>query len=168
MYYPYSMISFENIHKMNNRAMPEAFMTYKSAIQLFKLYNSDDHTLEWVSLNVNQIITTRQSNFIIMKTNRTKVGLNILSNRLHILNGMIPLISQSVHSKSIANIYYWVLRWSCIEIFQDSLGLSGAEGILNQPNASDHLSTKGCVTTNNIKCVNYFLWQSHKLVIKFF
>ena len=47
--------------------------------------------------------------------------------------------------------------WSCIEIFQDSLGLSGAEGILNQPNASDHLSTKGCMTTNNIKCVNYFL-----------
>ena len=71
--------------------MPEAFMTYKSAIQLFKLYNSDDHTLEWVSLNVNQIITTRQSNFIFMKTNRTKVGLNILSNRLHVLNGMIPL-----------------------------------------------------------------------------
>ena len=91
IYYPDSMISFENIHKMNNRAMPEAFMTYKSAIQLFKLYNSDDHTLEWVSLNVNQIFTTRQSNFIIMKTNRTKVGLNILSNRLHVLNGMIPL-----------------------------------------------------------------------------
>ena len=49
MYYPDHMVSFENIHKMNNRAMPEAFMSYKCAIQLFKIYNTNDHSLEWVS-----------------------------------------------------------------------------------------------------------------------
>ena len=91
MYYPDSMISFENIHKMNQRATPETFMTYKCAIQLFKLYNANEHSLEWISLNENQILTTRQTNFIIMKTNNTKVGLNILTNRFHILNGLIPL-----------------------------------------------------------------------------
>ena len=32
-----------------------------------------------------------ENNFIIMKTNETKVGLNILSNRLSVLNGLIPL-----------------------------------------------------------------------------
>ena len=91
MYYPDSMISFENIHKMNQRATPETFMTYKCAIQLFKLYNANEHSLEWISLNENQILTTRQTNFMIMKTNNTKVGLNILTNRFHILNGLIPL-----------------------------------------------------------------------------
>ena len=78
--------------------MPETFMTYKCAIQLNKLYNSNNHSLEGISLHLNQILTTRQTNFIIMKTNfiimktnATKFGLNILSNRLSVLNGLIPL-----------------------------------------------------------------------------
>ena len=98
MYYPDNMISYENIHKMNNRAMPEAFMSYKLTIQLYKLYNSVNHSLEWVSMNLNQILTTRQTNFITLKTNKTKVGLNILSNRLHSINGLIPLtwLNQSI------------------------------------------------------------------------
>ena len=91
MYYPDSMISFENIHKMNKRATPKTFMTYQCAIQLFKLYNANESSLEWNSLNENQILTTRQTNFLVMKTNNTKVELNILTNRLHILNGIIPL-----------------------------------------------------------------------------
>ena len=91
MYYPDRMISFENIHKMNNRATPDSFMIYKYAIQLHKLYNENEHSFEWVNLNINQILTSRQTNFLIMKTNNNKVGLNILTNRLHILNGKIPL-----------------------------------------------------------------------------
>ena len=39
-YHPDNMISYENIHKMNNRAMPNAIMLYKCAIQLFKIYNA--------------------------------------------------------------------------------------------------------------------------------
>ena len=49
MYYPDSMISFENIHKMNNRAMPEAIMKYKISIQLHKLYNAANPSLDWSS-----------------------------------------------------------------------------------------------------------------------
>ena len=56
-----------------------------------KLYNENEHSFEWVNLNINQILTSRQTNFLIMKTNNNKVGLNILTNRLHILNGKIPL-----------------------------------------------------------------------------
>ena len=37
MSYSDNMISYRNIHKMNNRALPEAIMLYKYAIQLFKL-----------------------------------------------------------------------------------------------------------------------------------
>ena len=77
--------------QFNNRAMPEDIMTYKTAIQLQKLYNATISSLEWISLNVNQILTTRQTAFIITKTSNTKVGLNILTNSFSILNGRIPL-----------------------------------------------------------------------------
>ena len=91
MYYPDSMISFENIHTMNNRAMPEAFMSYKLAIQLHKLYNVESPSLDWTTLNFNQILTSRQTNFLISKSNLHKVGMNILPNRFSVLNGIIPL-----------------------------------------------------------------------------
>ena len=91
MYYPDNMISFENIHKMNNRAMPEAFMTYKLAIQLHKLYNACNTSFDWVSLNFDQILTSRQIHFLISKSNNHKVGMNILPNRFSVLNGIIPL-----------------------------------------------------------------------------
>ena len=91
MYYPDRLISFINIHKMNNRALPDSIMHYKTAIQLYKLYNSNEQSLDWICLNLNQILTTRQTKFMILKTNKTKVGLNTIANRLSILNGLIPL-----------------------------------------------------------------------------
>ena len=48
---------------MNNRAMPEAIMHYKHAIQLFKIYSSKEFTLNWLLLNFNQIFTSRQTTF---------------------------------------------------------------------------------------------------------
>ena len=91
MYYPDRFISFINIHRMNNRALPDSLMYYKTAIQLYKLYNSNDQSLDWVSLNLKQILTTRQTMLMILKTNNTKVGLNTIANRLSILHGLIPL-----------------------------------------------------------------------------
>ena len=76
---------------MNNRARPEGFMSYKVAIQLYKLYNATNPSLDWVILNYNQILTTRQTKFLISKSNKNKVGLNILPNRMLALNGIIPL-----------------------------------------------------------------------------
>ena len=57
MYYPDNFILFENIHRMNNRAMPDQIMTYKTAIQLHKIYNSDIRSLDSINLNLNQILT---------------------------------------------------------------------------------------------------------------
>ena len=90
MYFPDNMISFEQIHKMNNRAMPNAIMMYKHAIQLFKIYNATEYTMDWLILNFNQIFTSRQSSFMMLKSNEKKVGINILANRLSIVNGKIP------------------------------------------------------------------------------
>ena len=84
-------LSFIRIHEAYNRATPENFLIYKHAIMLHKLYNSNTYTNEWVQLNYNQILTSRQINFISSKSNRTRVGLNALANRLYVLNNKIPL-----------------------------------------------------------------------------
>ena len=46
---------------------------------------------EWVNLNINQVLTSRQTKFKINKTNASKIGLNALANHLSILNDKIPL-----------------------------------------------------------------------------
>ena len=46
---------------MNHRAMPDAIMNYKCAIQLFKLYNTKEASFEWTILNFNQIFTSSQT-----------------------------------------------------------------------------------------------------------
>ena len=91
MYYRDNMISYRNIHKMNNRALPEAIMLYKYAIQLFKLYNTNEFTFDWTVLNFNQIFRSRQTTSMAFKSNNTKEGLNLLANRLSTINGKIPL-----------------------------------------------------------------------------
>ena len=111
MYHPDNMISYENIHKMNNRAMPNAIMLYKSAIQLFKIYNAIEYTGDWTILIFNQIFTTRQTHFITLKSNARKVGLNILANHLSVLNGKIPL----TWLKSSLPTHWTVKNFSCAE-----------------------------------------------------
>ena len=64
---------------------------YKTALSLFKLYNNDYNPLEFALLNFNQILTGRQTNFISIKSNVRKVGINCLGNRLTVINNKIPL-----------------------------------------------------------------------------
>ena len=91
MYYPDNMISYKNIHKMNNRAMPEAIMQYRLATQLFKRTITTIIPMTGFFYNKNQIFTSRQTMFMALKSNNTKVGIIILSNRLPILNRKIPI-----------------------------------------------------------------------------
>ena len=84
-------ISFVDLHAMYHRATPEKVLSYKLALSLFKILNSEKYTLEWASLICNQIITTRQTKFITAKSHLKRVGINALANRFYILNNMIPL-----------------------------------------------------------------------------
>ena len=84
-------LSFDTLHARYNRATPEKVLLYKHALSHYKLFNSTDHNVEWVSLNLNQINTSRQTHFITGKSNLKRVGLNAIANRYHILNGKIPL-----------------------------------------------------------------------------
>ena len=76
---------------MCERALPEKSLLYLHALLLYKLINSNSHTCEWVHLNFNQILTSRQTTFMATKNNRKTVGLNACANRFFILNGKIPL-----------------------------------------------------------------------------
>ena len=109
MYYPDPMISFDNIHVLNNRATPPKMMKYNLGIQLYKLYNTREHSLEWLHLNQNQILTSRQINFEILKSNSLRVGLNALANRLANINGKIKL--------TWLNLSYVSFKLKCKELF---------------------------------------------------
>ena len=69
-------ISFVDLHAMYHRATPEKVLSYKLALSLFKILNSEKYTLEWASLICNQIITTRQTKFITAKSHLKRVGIN--------------------------------------------------------------------------------------------
>ena len=67
-------MSFETIHELNKRATPCKILKYKLAIFLYKLFNMDFNVFEFCFLNFNQVITSRQSKFITIKTIEQKLG----------------------------------------------------------------------------------------------
>jgi hypothetical protein len=84
-------MSYETIHKINNRALPEQIMLYKHALLLFKLYQFHIPTLEWIELQHSQILTTRQSQFEVCSPTLYTVGKNTLTHRLSAINRKIDL-----------------------------------------------------------------------------
>ena len=64
---------------------------YKCALQFFKAFNDNYPQNEWLYLNFNIINTPRQMFFEIHQTNHLRIGKNALCNKLHQLNGKVPL-----------------------------------------------------------------------------
>ena len=83
--------SFEDLHKLNQRATPTQIMQYKHSLLLYKLYNRKEPIQEWVNLNFQQTLSSRQTKFGITRSNNYKIGNNLLCNRLAIINNLIPL-----------------------------------------------------------------------------
>ena len=83
--------SFINIHKSCQRATPNQMIVYKHAILLHKLYNNNLPKADWVELNFQQILTSRQTTFKIIKSNNYLVGNNLISSRLTVFNNKIDL-----------------------------------------------------------------------------
>ena len=91
LHYPNQMISYLNLHAILKRATPEMFCNYKLALQLYKTFNRSLPHEEWINLNFEQQITTRQTFFKMNSNNNLRVGLNAISNRFFYLNDKIPL-----------------------------------------------------------------------------
>ena len=88
--YDWSM-SYHELHEINKRAIPNHLMKYKLALQLHKLFNGNDNSPDWLSLNNNIILPRRQVFFEIGNHSTYRIGNNFLSNRLQCLNKQIPL-----------------------------------------------------------------------------
>ena len=91
LHYPRRLISFHNLHSITKRATPCMFSKYKLALQLHKIYNNHTPHEEWVHLNFDQVLSSRQTNFIVNRSSKHTVGMNAMTNRLHSLNNIIPL-----------------------------------------------------------------------------
>ena len=85
------MLSFINLHEMAGRATPNKIMSYKLALQLYRTFNDQTPTQDWLNINENIILGSRQTKFSINKSCRLKVGMNALSNRFNYLNNKIDL-----------------------------------------------------------------------------
>ena len=84
-------ISYDQLHKIHKRATPINVMKYRQSIQLFKIYNNDNQSDDWIDLNFQQNFNARNDNIQIYDVSRLKVGKNLIINRLSILNGLIKL-----------------------------------------------------------------------------
>ena len=79
-------VSYDRLHKYYNRATPDQVTKYRHSLMLHKVYNEQNQGSDWVSINFNQNFNARQNKIFFFKTNRYKVGNNLMSNRLNILN----------------------------------------------------------------------------------
>ena len=84
-------VSFESLHNTNKRATPIKMSMYKLAIQLFKLYNSENSTPDWIDLNLQQNFNGRSTKFLVSNCAKYKIGSNLLVNRLSALHNTIEL-----------------------------------------------------------------------------
>ena len=83
------MMSFYELHNINNRATPTQMSHYKLALTMFTLFNKQEPTLDWVDLNFQQIFNQRNTTLNFVNSSNYKVGQNILCNRLTCLNNKI-------------------------------------------------------------------------------
>ena len=62
---------------------------YKHALRLYKLFNSNNMSEDWVSLNYQQIFNERNEHFQVVTKANYKVGKNLMVNRFRTLNNKI-------------------------------------------------------------------------------
>ena len=84
-------ISYLELHRIHKRALPHKFCLYRHSLLLYRLFNNFSPTRDWLDLNFQIVNTSRQAKFEVQNRSAYKVGNNILSNRLSILNKQITL-----------------------------------------------------------------------------
>ena len=87
----------------------EKMCVYKHSIQLHKLYNSTNQSIEWLHLNTQQNFNSRVTKFLISNSGKFKIGNNILTNRLTCLNNKIELdwLNLSLNSFKIHFFFFF-------------------------------------------------------------
>ena len=79
------------------------------ALQLYRTFNYQTPTQDWLNINYNSVLTSRPTRFGINKSCRFKIGMNIVSNRFNYLNGKIDL--------NLLNLTYGTYKTHCKHLF---------------------------------------------------
>jgi hypothetical protein len=86
-----TVLSFEELHKVCKQSTPSQIALFKLSIELYKLFNSENVSMNYTRL-ANQIVVGRRQNFFMcFHQNNYKIGLNFLINKFYHLNGKISL-----------------------------------------------------------------------------
>ncbi len=90
-------LSHINLHKKYLRATPKLFSLYQTAVNYYETMTENDHALETPDIRLNTLSDRRNVMLTFVRTNKYKVGLNLLSNRLRAISKCIPksFISQT-------------------------------------------------------------------------
>ena len=104
-------ISFESIHKICKKCTPTQIMSYRTSLLLHKSINEiyEHCTSELVTLLSNIVCTRRQLKFEVIRSNRTKIGMNTISNRFYHLSKQVNfdhLNLTFVHFKKVMKIQF--------------------------------------------------------------
>jgi hypothetical protein len=83
-------ISFITLHTLNNRATPDKMIKYKTSLLLHKIVNNNEMSLEWQQLFFNQNFNQRNNRANFRDLSKYRIGKNLITNRLNILNNKIP------------------------------------------------------------------------------
>ena len=96
-------ISFITLHTLNNRATPDKMIKYKTSLLLHKIVNNNEMSLEWQQLFFNQNFNQRNNRANFRDLSKYRIGKNLITNRLNILNNKIPYdwFNESIQSFKI-------------------------------------------------------------------
>ena len=107
-------VSYANLHADYQRATPKIFSHYQTAVSYYEVVNEQVYLHERDIVESNTLSDRRNEYLTFVWSNKYRVGLNLLSNRLREVSGLVPKDSIS-YSKIMFKTY-------CkIKIIQQSL-----------------------------------------------
>ena len=68
-----NLISYEQIHAINNHATPKQVMTYKHSLLVYKIWNGKIYSRDWLALNFHQNFNVCSFFIMILETSKIKV-----------------------------------------------------------------------------------------------
>ena len=85
----HSLMSFHELHSLNNRATPTQMCQYKLTLTMYNYFNTQEPTIDWIDMNFQQTFNQRYNYLNFVSTSSYKIGHNILCNRFPCLNKKI-------------------------------------------------------------------------------
>ena len=76
------MVSFMDLHKKYNKASPNMWSNYVTAVAMWDLLNNQAPEVTFLSAMMNRMFQGRREGILFTRSNKKKIGFNCLSNRL--------------------------------------------------------------------------------------